>query len=116
MPTKYNRAGKQQPYVPAGNKDGGEYRGDGFGGESYTPIRKIQSLDRNKNEFLDQDNDIKTDSQKVRNEAVNNLLSKNGQKDNQKIKETFEKAIESKKPLTRNDLAKIFMTNDNVVY
>ena len=35
MPTKYNRAGQQQPYVPAGNGDeSGEYRDNAYGGNS----------------------------------------------------------------------------------
>lgn len=35
MPTKNNRAGQQQPYVPSGNGDeSGEYRDNAYGGES----------------------------------------------------------------------------------
>ena len=43
MATKNNRAGKQQPYIPAGNGEAsGEYAGDNYGGSSNVGNKNIQ--------------------------------------------------------------------------
>lgn len=103
MPTKYNKAHKLQPYVPAGREDGGEYRGDGFGGESYTPVRvkgQGSSIEnKGQNQTITENNlnknfDAKrqTEIYKLQKSTIDNLCLKSGGRTD-KLYDTYSKTI-----------------------
>ena len=101
MPTKYNRAGKMQPYVPAGNKDGGEYRGDGFGGENYTPIRakpqgsEIEKPDIETTPKLEQKEEIKSTKSFIDDIAKDTNLYVLGEEIQNKLQDSLEGSNET---------------------